>query len=73
MESSDDAQRVCVPVTGEKERQHLFSMYHCEGSAGLEVFRQNIAITPGLEITAFGYCFPPPVMAGHIVQHLTEC
>lgn len=51
----------------------FFSQYDCAGSGGLDVLAQDVARVPGTSIPAFGYCFPPPVMAGHIVQHLAEC
>ena len=28
---------------------------------------------PGTGVPAFDYCFPPPIMAGVVVQHLAEC
>lgn len=39
----------------------------------MDVFAQNVSLLPGSGERAFGYCFPPPVMAGHVVQHLAEC
>lgn len=51
----------------------FFSRYHCAGSMGVDVFAQNVAVLPGGHVPAFGFCFPPPVMAGHVVQHLAEC
>lgn len=51
----------------------FFSRYHCAGSAGVDVFAQDLAVLPGGAGPAFGFCFPPPVMAGHVVQHLAEC
>jgi len=73
MASSENAQHGLSTSTGVRSRLPFFSRYHCEGSAGVVVFRQNVAITPGLGIPAFGYCFPPPVMVGHIVHHMAEC
>ena len=73
MASSENPQE--DPTTGAVKRRRLpfFSRYHCEGSAGVDFFSQNAAVTPGENTPAFGYCFPPPVMAGHVVQHLAEC
>ena len=34
---------------------------------------QDVSIVPGTTTPAFGFCFPPQVMAGHIVQQLAEC
>ena len=51
----------------------FFSRYDCEGSSGVDVFAQDVSLRPGSLDRAFGYCFPPPVMAGHVVQHLAEC
>ena len=33
---------------------------------------QDVSRLPGTGEQAFGDCFPPPVMVGHVVQHL-EC
>lgn len=49
------------------------SRYHCAGSAGVDVFAQDVAVLPGGVAPAFGLCFPPPVMAGHVLQHLAKC
>ena len=38
-----------------------------------DVLAHNVSIVPGTRIPAFGFRFPPPIMAGHIVQHLVEC
>ena len=59
------------PVSG--EALPFFSRYDCARSAGTDVLAQDVSIVPGTAAPAFGFCFPPPVMAGHIVQHLTEC
>ena len=63
------------PTTGASERRRLplFSRYHCEGSAGVDFFSRNAAVTPRENTPAFGYCFKPPAMAGHVVQHLAAC
>ena len=34
---------------------------------------QDVSGVPITGEQALGYCSPPPVMAGHIVQHLAEC
>lgn len=73
MASSENAQHSSGLTGTSPARLPFFSRYHCEGSAGIDVFRQNTAVTPGLNTEAFGYCFPPPVMVGPIVQHLAEC
>lgn len=59
------------PVTGLS--LPFFSRFSCPGSAGRDVLAQNAAVMPGTTVPAFGYCFPPPSMAGHVVQHLAEC
>lgn len=59
------------PVTGRS--LPFFSRYSCPGSAGRDVLAQDVAVMPGTTVPAFGYCFPPPTMAGHVVQHLAEC
>lgn len=59
------------PLTG--VQLPFFSHYRCPRSAGVDVFAQNVAVLPGSSAPAFGFCFPPPIMAGHVVQHLAEC
>ena len=59
------------PVRG--EALLFFSQYDCADSAGTDVLAQHVSIVLGTIAPAFGFCFPPPVMAGHIVQHLAEC
>lgn len=59
------------PHTG--ARLTFVSLYNCPESAGVDVFAQDVANMPGKAEPAFGYCFPPPIMAGHMVQHLAEC
>ena len=73
MASSENAQQGQTGGTGEQRRLPFFSRYQCEGSTGVDVFRHNVAVNPGGQEAAFGYCFPPPVMVGHIVQHMAEC
>lgn len=36
-------------------------------------FSVNNAVTPDGNTTRIGYCFPPLVVVGHIVQPMTEC
>ena len=59
------------PVTG--RQLPFFSRFNCPGSAGRDMLAQNVAVMPGTQRPAFGYFFPPPTMAGHVVQHLAEC
>ena len=40
---------------------------------GTDVLAHHKSIVPGTVVPAFGLCFPPPIMAGHIVQHLAKC
>lgn len=61
----------CSPDTG--AQLPFFSRYHCAGTSGVDVVAQNLAVLPGTDIPAFGFCFPPPVMVGHVVQRLEEC
>lgn len=51
----------------------FFSPYDCAGSSGLNVLAQDVSRIPGSGEPAFGFCFPPRFMAGHIVQHLSGC
>ena len=73
MASSENAQHGRDPHTGKRRRLTFYSRYNCEGSDGVDVFQQDVALTPGQGTPAFGYCFPPPVMVGHIVHHLADC
>ena len=59
------------PVTGRS--LPFFLRYSCPGSGGRDVLAQDVAVMPDTTVPAFGYCFPPPTMAGHVVQHLAEC
>jgi len=59
------------PQTG--DRLPFFSHFSCPDSAGVDVLAQDVAFLPGTTEPAFGYCFPPPVMTGVVVQHLAEC
>ena len=51
----------------------FFSQYDCARSSGVDVLAQDFSRVPIPGEQAFGCCFPPPVMAGHIVEHLAEC
>lgn len=51
----------------------FFSRCDCEGSGVVDTFAKNVLLQPGSGGRAFGYCFPPPVVADHVVQHLAEC
>lgn len=51
----------------------FFSQYACAVSAGTDVLAHDVSVVPGSRVPAVGFCFPPPIMAGHIVQHLAEC
>ena len=69
MACNSSAQR----VPGTPKVLPFFSRYDCKGSAGIDAFANDVSIVPGTGRSAFSYCFPPPVMAGHLVQHLKEC
>ena len=58
------------PVTGEP--LPFFSRYYCEGSAGVDMLAQDVAILPGTRTPAVEFASPAPVMVGHVVQHLLE-
>ena len=62
---------VRCPLTGEAIT--FFSQYDGAGSAGTDVFAQDVSIVPDTRGPAFGFCFPAHIMAGHIVQHMVEC
>lgn len=68
MASSESAQR----DPGSNDRLPFFSQHDCEGSSGVNVLAQDVSRVPGTGVKMFGYCFPPPVMVGIIVQHLAE-
>ena len=69
MASTVSAQR----IPGSSHTLPFFSQYDCPGSSGVDVLAQDVSRLPHTGGQAFGYCFPPPVMAGHVVQHLAEC
>lgn len=56
----------------DEETAVLFKASIWECSNGVDVFRQDVAVTPDLGTKAFGYCFPPPIMVGHIAQGMAE-
>lgn len=58
---------------GAREPLPLLSRHDCQGSVGVNVFAQDVSVMPGGAAPAFGFCFPPPVMAEHVAQHLAEC
>ena len=68
MASTESAQK----VRGSNDRLPFYSQYDCEGSSGTDVRAQDVSQLPGTGERMFGYCFPPPVMVGVIVQHLAE-
>lgn len=52
----------------------FFSQYSCAGTAGgVDVLAQDVSVLPGTRKEAFGFCFPPPVMVGPVLQHFREC
>eukprot|EP00752_Nemacystus_decipiens_P016750 g14988.t1 len=51
----------------------FFSQCSCVGTAGADVLAQDVSVLPGTQGEAFGFCFPPPVMVGPVLQHLREC
>ena len=55
MASSENAQLGPASGTGEQRRLPFYSRYHCERSAGVDVFRYNVSVTPGGQTAAFGY------------------
>ena len=59
------------PLNG--EALPCFSQCDCASLTGIDVFAHDVSIVPGTRIPAFGFCFPPPIMARHIVQRLVEC
>ena len=62
-----------LPSRASGEVLPLFSQYDCAGSAGTDVLAQDVSIVLDTTVPAFGFWFPPPVMAGHTVQHRAEC
>ena len=51
----------------------FMSHYSCAGTAGVDVLAHDVSVLPGTGDEAFGFCFPPPVMVGPVLQHLREC
>ena len=50
----------------------FFSPYDCAGSAGTNVFAQDVSFVPDTYSPAFEFCLPPPITAGHTFQHMAE-
>lgn len=73
MASTESAQRIPFGATNEGASLPFFSRYQCEGSKGVDFLAQDVATMPESGNRAFGYCFPPPVMVGPVLQHLAEC
>ena len=73
MASSENARLGPAIGTGDQRRLPFYSRYHCKGSAGVEVFRHRVSVTPGGQTAAVGYCERPRVMVVHVVQHMAEC
>lgn len=62
-----------APIAPRGTRWPFFSSYQCQGSTGMDVFVQDVSIVQGTTNHPFGFCFPPLVMVGHVLQHLAEC
>ena len=73
MAPSENAQESPATGAGERRRLPFLSWYHCKGSAGVDFFSQNAVAMPVENTPTFGYCYPPPVMVGHAVQHFADC
>ena len=69
MASAESAQRI-PRSTGTLP---FFSQYDCVRSSGVDGLAQDDSRVPIAGEQAFGYCFPPPLVVGHIMQHLAEC
>ena len=59
------------PLT--EEALPFFSQFDCAGSAGADVFAQDVSIVPDTGGPAFGFCFIPAIISGHIARHMVEC
>ena len=51
--SSENAHEGPTTGTGKRQRLPFVSRYQCEGSAGVDFFRQKVAVTPGENTPAF--------------------
>ena len=64
-------------ASAQRSRQNtplpFFSHYSCAGSAGVDVLAQDVSTLPTTGEQAFGFCFPPPLLVGHVLQHFQEC
>lgn len=60
-------------IPGSDVQLPLYSRYHNEGRAGIDVLRQDLRDVPGSERTFFGFCFPPTAMVGVVLQRMAEC
>lgn len=72
MARTASAQRIPEGVQGAGEKLPFFSRYHTEASAGVDMLSQDVSRMPDFSRECFGFCFPPPIMVGVVLQHLEE-
>ena len=73
MASTASAQRPPSPQGMSGQALPFYSRFHTKGTAGVDVFTQDVGRMPDKESPCFGFCFPPPSMVGILVSHLQAC
>ena len=51
----------------------LYSRYHTDGTAGVDVLGQDVSHMSGSANACFGFCFPPPQTIAVVLQHMQGC
>ena len=72
MTTTVSAQRIPAGYENEGTQLPFLSRYETEGSAGIDVFSQDVTIVPHSERNAFFTVSPPPDMVGVVLQYLEE-
>ena len=65
------AQRIPTGLEYEGTPWPFFSRYATEGSAGVDVFSQDVTIVPNAKRGCFGFCFPPSDLVGVVLHFCT--
>ena len=72
MASPASAHYIPVTAPGVGNRLPCFTRYACDGSAGLDLFAQDVSRVRKETARAFGFYFLPTALASPVVQHLAE-
>ena len=68
MASPVSAHWIPAVAPGAGNQLPCFTRYACKGSAGVDVFSQDVSRVPGESARAFGFRFPPTVLAHPAMQ-----